>query len=67
MIDLTRRQIARIVQSLPAEAKERVGVIKERGERAVSEMLSGEVEHLKHHLRFIVEKRHALGLGDPGH
>jgi uncharacterized damage-inducible protein DinB len=64
IIDLTRRQIARILQSLPAEARERVGVIKERGRRTVSDMLSGAVEHMKHHLKFIIEKRHALGLGD---
>ena len=57
MIDLTRRQIARILQSLPAEARERVGLIKERGPRTVTDMVNGAVEHLKHHLRFIIEKR----------
>jgi uncharacterized damage-inducible protein DinB len=62
MIDLTRRQIARILESLPADARERVGVIKERGPRTVTEMLNGAVDHLKHHLKFIIEKRHALGL-----
>jgi hypothetical protein len=66
MIDLTRRQIARILQGLPVDARGRVGVIKERGPRTVTEMINGAVEHLKHHLKFIIEKRHALGLGDPG-
>ena len=67
IIDLTRRQLARILQSLPAEAGDRVGVIKERGPRTVTEMLNGAVEHLKHHLRFIIEKRSgSRELGDPG-
>ncbi len=64
MIDLTRKQIARILENLPAEARERLGVIKERGARTVTEMLNGAIEHLKHHLRFIIEKRQALGHDD---
>jgi DinB superfamily len=64
LIDVTRRQIARILQASPAEAWERAGVVNERGTRSVTQMLNGAVEHLAHHLRFIVEKRHALGLGD---
>ena len=28
----------------------------------VAQMVNGAVDHLAHHLRFIVKKRHALGL-----
>ena len=39
---------------------------KNAGRGPSAQMLNGAVEHLKHHLAFIIEKRHALGLGDPG-
>jgi hypothetical protein len=63
--EITRRQVARILRASPPEAWERVGVVGDRGERTVSQMLSGAVEHLAHHLRFIVEKRHAMGETSP--
>ena len=64
IFDLTRRQIARILRTSPPEVWERAGIVKERGARTVAQMLNGAVEHLAHHLRFIIEKRHALGLSD---
>jgi hypothetical protein len=60
--EVTRRQIARILGASPPEAWERRGVVGDRGDRTVAQMVNGAVEHLAHHLRFIVEKRHALGL-----
>jgi hypothetical protein len=63
--EITRRQVARILRASPPEACERAGVVGDRGERTVSQMLSGAVEHLAHHLRFIVEKRHAMGEASP--
>jgi hypothetical protein len=32
----------------------------DRGDRTVGQMIHGAVEHLAHHLRFIIEKRRAL-------
>jgi hypothetical protein len=43
-----------------------VGIVNERGERTVAQMLNGAIEHLRHHLWFILERRHALALGNPG-
>lgn len=64
LIDLTRRQVARILGAAPPEAWGRAGIVNERGARTVAQMLNGAVEHLAHHLRFIVEKRRALGMDD---
>ena len=63
LFELGRRQIARILRSGPSEAWERVGIIGDRGDRTVSQMVNGAVEHLAHHLQFVEEKREALGIG----
>ena len=36
----------------------------DRGDRTVAQMVNGAVQHLAHHLEFVDEKRHALGLDD---
>jgi uncharacterized damage-inducible protein DinB len=53
LIDVTRRQVVRILRSSPPGAWERTGIVKERGARTVTQMLNG-----------AVEKRRALGLDD---
>ena len=63
IFDFTRRQMGRILNASPSEAWERTGVVGDRGAKTIAQMLNGAVEHLRHHLRFIVEKRQALGLG----
>ena len=65
-LEVTRRQVERILAAAPPEAWERTGIVGDRGEKTVAQMLNGAVEHLSHHLKFIVEKRRALGLGDSG-
>jgi hypothetical protein len=65
LIDFTRRQVTRILRASPPEVWERTGIVKERGERTVAQMVDGAIGHLRHHLRFIVEKRHALGMKEP--
>jgi hypothetical protein len=61
-LDLTRRQIGRILHAAPAEAWERTGIVGDRGDKSVAQMLNGAIEHVAHHLRFIIEKRRAMGL-----
>lgn len=61
VFDLTRRQIGRILRASPPEAWERAGIVGDRGERTVGRMIKGAVEHLAHHLGFVLEKRRALG------
>jgi uncharacterized damage-inducible protein DinB len=62
IIDRTRRQMARILRTLPDDALARVGVHNERGPRTLEQLLTGATGHIQHHVKFIVEKRQALGL-----
>jgi uncharacterized damage-inducible protein DinB len=60
MIELTRRQLSRILRASPASAMDRTGVHSERGKQSIQEILATAVTHLDHHLKFIDEKRKAL-------
>jgi hypothetical protein len=62
IIDKTRHQMARILRTLPAEALQRVGVHNERGPLTLDRLLTINIEHIPHHVKFIEEKRQALGL-----
>ena len=62
LFDVGRGQIGRILRAIPPEACERAGVVGDRGERTVDQMINGAVEHLAHHLGFVIEKRCALGV-----
>jgi uncharacterized damage-inducible protein DinB len=56
-----RRLTAEILKHLPDEAFERVGIHNERGKVTLHDLLANAVNHLKHHLRFVREKRELLG------
>jgi len=60
VIDVTRKQMARILRPLPDAALDRVGIHSERGPRTLADILSGATNHIAHHLPFIAEKRKAL-------
>jgi uncharacterized damage-inducible protein DinB len=62
IFEQARRQMARILRSLPDTAWARDGVHNERGLITLEEHLQLEVDHVPHHLKFIEEKRRALGL-----
>jgi uncharacterized damage-inducible protein DinB len=62
VFDLTRRQMARILRAAPAAAWPRQGVHSEAGLRSLEQFLVSEINHVQHHIRFILEKRKALGL-----
>jgi len=63
IIERTRSQLGRILRTLPQAALERVGVHTERGRRTLEQLLTTAINHIPHHVRFIHEKRQALGLG----
>ena len=44
--ELGRRQIARILKASPPGAWERVGIVGDRGDKTVAQMVNGAVEHL---------------------
>ncbi len=62
IIDLTRSQMGRILKTLPAEAFTRTGLHSERGELTLMRMVDLAANHIPHHLKFIVDKRKALGV-----
>ena len=62
ILDKTRSQMARILRKLPETALERVGVHNERGPRTLEQLMQSAIAHISHHVKFIAEKRRALGL-----
>jgi hypothetical protein len=62
LIEQTRAQMAKILRKVPSSAWDRTGIHTERGLITLKEMLDVEVAHIPHHVRFIEEKRRALGL-----
>jgi hypothetical protein len=62
IIETTRSQLARILRKLPESVLQRKGTHNERGPRTLEEILSTSIGHIPHHVRFILEKRLALGL-----
>jgi DinB superfamily len=68
LIDVTRRQIVRIMKCLYKDALDRVGIYRHEGheeERSLGLLLEMITGHIPHHAAFIVEKRRALGI-EPG-
>ena len=62
IIDVSRSHMARILRKLPESALQRVGNHNERGPVTLEKLLTSIIGHVQHHLKFIVEKRQALGL-----
>jgi uncharacterized damage-inducible protein DinB len=61
IIENTRKQMARILRKLPAEAWQRSGNHSERGLRTLEQFVVGATNHIPHHVAFIQDKRKALG------
>lgn len=61
IVDLNRRNFARVLRKLPDGAFDRTGTHNERGPMTLSDLLNGAVKHLQHHLKFVVDKREKLG------
>src|SRR5438128_1404187 len=57
-----RRQVGRILRTLGPDALRRTAVHNERGLLTLEEMLQTMISHIAHHVKFILEKRLALGL-----
>ncbi len=63
IVERTRSQMARILRTLPDAALERRGTHDERGPLTLEKLLTSITDHITHHVRFIDEKRRALGIG----
>ena len=65
VIELTRKSLARILGKLPAQALERVGIYRTDGKdepRTLERFLATITNHIPHHVKFIQDKRRALGI-----
>ena len=65
LLDQVRVQMARILRSLPINAWERTGIHNQQGMVTLEQLCRTAVDHLLHHMKFILEKRQALGLPLP--
>jgi uncharacterized damage-inducible protein DinB len=61
LIEVGRRQFARVLQKLPDEAFARRGTHNRRGAMTVGELVEDYIEHVNHHLKFLLDKRIRLG------
>jgi CBS-domain-containing membrane protein len=61
LIDLTRKQMASILKTLPESAFARTGMHSENGRITLSDIVTKAVKHFDHHLKFIHSKRIKMG------
>jgi uncharacterized damage-inducible protein DinB len=61
LIELTRRNLVKVLRQLPPGAFERFGTHSQRGRQTLREIISTDVQHLEHHVGFIVNKRERFG------
>jgi hypothetical protein len=61
IFDMNRKMLAGVLRKLPDEAFARTGMHNERGKVTLGDQVRGYVNHLEHHLKFIHEKRAAMG------
>ena len=61
LFELNRSQMGRVLAKLPDSAFSRKGTHNERGPMTLEDLVRGAVNHLAHHLKFIVDKREKLG------
>jgi hypothetical protein len=62
VIDTTRKQMTRILKSLPKETANKAGIHSFKGLVTLEAVLTSAVNHIPHHVKFIEEKRKALGV-----
>jgi uncharacterized damage-inducible protein DinB len=61
LVAATRRQMARTLRLVAQDAWQRTAVHSEAGLVTLRQLLLHAINHLRHHLRFVAEKRTALG------
>lgn len=64
LIELVRKQMARILRSLTPEDFQRTGTHSVRGPVTLEKLLQQITDHIPHHIRFIEEKRAAMVIPD---
>src|SRR5262249_28008787 len=64
LIELTRKQMARILRSLKPEDFQRRGIHSRDGALTLEDLLRRITSHIPHHVRFIEEKRRAMSISE---
>jgi uncharacterized damage-inducible protein DinB len=62
LVELCREQVARVLRTLTDADLARRGIHTEAGPLTLEQLLHRIIDHLPHHVRFIHEKRKALGV-----
>lgn len=62
LVEVTRKQMARIIRTLTPEQLQQTGCHAERGLVTLEKIIQTATNHIPHHLKFIEEKRTALGV-----
>jgi uncharacterized damage-inducible protein DinB len=62
IVEATRSQLARILRKQPEAVLARVGTHNERGRLTLEQLMGYVINHIPHHVKFINDKRQALGL-----
>lgn len=60
LFDIGRRQFARVLRKLPADAFQRVGTHNKRGQLSLAHFVEDYIKHVDHHVEFIDKKRERL-------
>ena len=60
LVAVTRRQMARTLRLVASDAWQRTAVHSETGLVTLRQLLLHAINHLRHHLRFVAEKRAAM-------
>lgn len=58
---LVQRMMAHVLRQLPDSAFQRSGIHTERGKVSLGEFVPDYIQHVEHHMKFLREKRKALG------
>ncbi len=61
LVELSRKQLGKVLMTLNDEAMNRVGTHSEHGEMTLKKVIEMANTHLEHHLKFIHAKRAAMG------
>jgi uncharacterized damage-inducible protein DinB len=62
LVAITRRQMARTLRLIAPDAWQRTAVHSETGLVTVRQLLLHAINHMRHHLRFVAEKRAAMAV-----
>jgi hypothetical protein len=65
LLEVGRRQFARVLRNLPDEASARRGTHNRRGTMTVGGMVEDYIGHVEHHMKFLLDKRARLGKPAP--